>query len=221
MEYRNKNWLYNEYIVLGKGTKQIAKYCQVSSSTIWRWLKKFEIPIRTWGNGLEHSEEIKQKIGDSKRGKLSWSWKGGPEERICPVCKSSFVVSRKELNRGSGQFCSRSCRAIYTVKNQKKNNTDIENMMKYWLDRQDLSYVEQYVIITDRIKTVVDFFLPLNICLFCDGDYWHNKDDVKRRDKRINKGLLELNYEVIRLWGSEIYNGIRPEIKHIRSEEFV
>jgi len=38
--YKDKDWLYNEYIVLEKSIPIIAKFCKVSTATIWRLLKQ-------------------------------------------------------------------------------------------------------------------------------------------------------------------------------------
>jgi transposase len=44
--YRNKRWLYEQYIILKKSTIQIAKEYGCSYSVILKWLKKFNIPTR-------------------------------------------------------------------------------------------------------------------------------------------------------------------------------
>lgn len=47
--YRDKEWLFNQYIELGKSMEEITKICNVNPCAIYRWLKKFnitkEIPI--------------------------------------------------------------------------------------------------------------------------------------------------------------------------------
>jgi len=42
-DYQNKEWLYNEYVVLRKTKKEIAKQQGVRESTIERWRIKFVI----------------------------------------------------------------------------------------------------------------------------------------------------------------------------------
>lgn len=69
--YRNKEWLFEQYINKKKSMSDIAKICNVSSSTIRKWLIKFDIKIRTYSEaskGKKHSEETKRKIGDAIKG---------------------------------------------------------------------------------------------------------------------------------------------------------
>lgn len=49
-----------------------------------------------------------------------------------------------------------------------------------------------------------DIFIEPNICIFVDGDYWHNKPQVKERDVRVNEGLKAKGFRVIRIWEHEI-----------------
>lgn len=46
-KYRNKNWLYENYIEQERSSREIGELCGVSNVTIWYWLKKFDIKIRT------------------------------------------------------------------------------------------------------------------------------------------------------------------------------
>jgi len=49
-----------------------------------------------------------------------------------------------------------------------------------------------------------DIFIEPNICIFCDGDYWHNREDNKRRDAYVDRHLTLDGYVVLRLWEHEI-----------------
>ncbi len=44
--FNNKEWLYNEYIILGKSPYIISKEQNVDRAAITYWLKKYQIPIR-------------------------------------------------------------------------------------------------------------------------------------------------------------------------------
>lgn len=44
-EYRDREWLYQKYIVDKLSGYQIAELCKVSNVTIFNWLKRFNIPI--------------------------------------------------------------------------------------------------------------------------------------------------------------------------------
>lgn len=49
-----------------------------------------------------------------------------------------------------------------------------------------------------------DIFIEPNICIFADGDYWHNLEKSKKRDAEVNITLQLMGYKVIRLWEHDI-----------------
>jgi transposase-like protein/G:T-mismatch repair DNA endonuclease (very short patch repair protein) len=50
--YQKKEWLEEEYVNQKKTIKQIAKKCGLKDYTIYKWLKKFNIPIRGSTGGM-------------------------------------------------------------------------------------------------------------------------------------------------------------------------
>lgn len=48
--YKNKDWLEYKYLNEKLSTIQISNLCSCNNTTIWRWLKKLNIPIRSWGD---------------------------------------------------------------------------------------------------------------------------------------------------------------------------
>jgi HNH endonuclease len=75
-----KEWLYEQYIVLGKDCPTIAREVNRDPKSVWNWLKDFEIPRRPRGGftlphafkkgdknlfeGMKHTEETKKKLSD-------------------------------------------------------------------------------------------------------------------------------------------------------------
>lgn len=66
-----------------------------------------------------------------------------------------------------------------------------------------------------------DIFIAPNVCIFCDGDYWHanpklykNADfimsrkkaaqEVWHKDSEVNRSLESLGYRVLRFWETDI-----------------
>lgn len=79
--YKNKEWLYNEYIVKKRSCDEIAISEKRDSKTIWNWVKKFDIPTRKrgaesssgtfkkghkYGVNRIHTEETKEKIRQAR-----------------------------------------------------------------------------------------------------------------------------------------------------------
>lgn len=63
-----------------------------------------------------------------------------------------------------------------------------------------------------------DFFIEPNICIYCDGDYWHNLPNVIERDKKINDILKFAGYKVLRLWENKIIPMEINKFKNIMEE---
>lgn len=124
--------------------------------------------------------------------------------KYCLICGKEMELTKSRVKYSGGKFCSFRCKGIYNVKHQKTKNTNIEMILKEWLSSNNIAFTFQY----PTGISLVDFFILPNICLFADGDYWHNKQ--KEKDKRQTKQLEELGYQVIRLKGSEILKGVRP-----------
>lgn len=64
LDYKDKNWLFNQYSELKKSMKEIGRICEVSYGTIQYFLKKFDIKIRSMSEsqkGKKQSEETKKK----------------------------------------------------------------------------------------------------------------------------------------------------------------
>jgi len=57
-KYRNKEWLEKKYIKEEKPGTEIAEICDVHSTTIYNWLKKFGIPINLRLNRIELTNDL-------------------------------------------------------------------------------------------------------------------------------------------------------------------
>lgn len=51
-EYRNRDWLYEHYVILQESTYVMGQKAGCSYSTIRNWLHKFDIPVRTRSEGI-------------------------------------------------------------------------------------------------------------------------------------------------------------------------
>jgi len=129
---------------------------------------------------------------------------------VCENCGKSkhVIISRAKNSRH--YFCSKACATIFKNRTQRKNNTDIEQIMESWLLESGIIFSEQYIIMLKGMMTIVDFFIPPNICLYVDGDYWHSFMDCILKDRKQTDFLMATGFKVIRLRGSDILLGKRP-----------
>lgn len=73
-KYKDKDWLYQKYIIEELSMPEIAKICKIDKTMIYRHLKRCDIPVRT------HSEAARMWANHypkTSRGENSLRWKGG------------------------------------------------------------------------------------------------------------------------------------------------
>ena len=121
------------------------------------------------------------------------------EIRICEYCGKEFSTNKKRVKT----LCSRQCALLC------RRQTDIEKIIEDWLKANHIDYQKQVPLCG---VTIVDFMVKPNIVIYCDGDYWHKQPLLKRKDYLQNITLKKNGYKVIRLWGSDIKNGMRPNL---------
>jgi DNA mismatch endonuclease (patch repair protein) len=63
-----------------------------------------------------------------------------------------------------------------------------------------------------------DLFIEPNICVFADGDYWHNYPIGRDRDREVTQKLTDKGYKVLRFWERDILNDIESCFALIRKE---
>ena len=88
--------------------------------------------------------------------------------------------------------------------------SSIEIIMKEWLRDNNIKFEQEFGInLQNSTWTRVDFYIPeANICLYCDGDYWHSLLEVQKRDIKQNEILSQMGYNVVRLTETEILEGV-------------
>ena len=119
----------------------------------------------------------------------------------CLVCKKEFWVFPYKIKNGRGKFCSRKCAGVYIVSKMKKKDTKIERLIEDELIKRNMPYTKQVPLLG---ITVVDFLLPHDIVIYCDGDYWHNLPEYKQRDANQDLMLSFNGYKVYRFWEHDI-----------------
>lgn len=110
-QYRDKQWLRQEYIENGRTSKEIAEQCEVSDKTILRWMDRFGIETRDpsvihsdgdveplqdeqwlrteYGEKGRSTYEIAQTLGVSQSCVHSWMDRHGIERRGASVSRAS------------------------------------------------------------------------------------------------------------------------------------
>lgn len=78
--------------------------------------------------------------------------------------------------------------------------------------------LREFGILFEKHKAVLgqpDIFIEPNICVFADGDYWHNRPAQIVRDQKVGEGLREQGYKVVRFWEHEINDNVEGCVDEI------
>lgn len=116
--YRNKNWLYNQYVILHKPGESIAKEFSLHRELIYKWLKRNNIKMRKNGEHLI-GKRPHNYIGIHRNGKYLEMF----------VSKKKILSHRKIME----DFLHRKLKKNETVHHINGNPTDnrIENLQLF------------------------------------------------------------------------------------------
>ena len=175
-----------------KGRKLSNEWLKKISKT---WFKKNSSP---WNLGKEHSEETKKKISEAVKGgkwvndeyrnkmreitKRKWESEDFREKFLNGMIKSTAITPNNlEL------------RMIKIIKN---NNFpfDFVGNGRFWINGGKTSYNPDFIHNDKTQRKIIEIF----------GDYWHNKEDHKERDKERIKIYKEKGFDVLIVWENQI-----------------
>ena len=129
----------------------------------------------------------------------------------CDSCGKPTTIIQSKFEMYGLHFCSRRCVGIYTKANQL-NPSSIEIEIEARLKMEGIKYQSQF----KYEMGVADFFIPPNLIIECDGEYWHRLEKVEKRDKRQIAYLENNGFKVLRLWESEINKNPQACIERIK-----
>lgn len=162
--------------------------------------KEFEVENRRKGEARFCSRECLHVWMKTITGEEHWHYR--LVNRVCMNCGKEFKCKPAKIKYGEGKFCSRNCQGAYFVAHAKTEQTAIEKVVASVLDELGVTYETQKVF----GHFVCDFYIPsVNLVIEADGDYWHNKPEVKKRDRMKNYFLMvKVGLKLLRLWEHEI-----------------
>jgi len=176
--------------------------------------------------GRKHSKETKEKIGQSSKIRI---FDNIARYHMSLANKGKIIsketrekISKAHIGKHYHTEKSKAVLREYRLKQRFLNkDTRIEKALKEELSKRNIAFEEQ--------KTIFgrpDIFIEPNICIFCDGDYWHanpakykstdiisrqhNKtaEEIWKKDWNVTLKLTEQNYFVFRFWETDILKDI-------------
>lgn len=167
--YKNKEWLYHQYHVLGKSAREISKVADCSHSTIRRYMDKYGIELREFSkaNSMGHGGDemlwdgdwIKKQYVDKKRSIVDLA----VERRVEPD-----TVARSLRRHGIG---------VRSNSESAKIQAERENSGRKYRDRDWLEF--QY---WDRLRSTCDISDELG-CSTNTVGRWLDKHNIPKRSQ--------------------------------------
>ncbi len=153
-----------------------------------------------------HSKKVREKISEKTKKAVN-----------NPEIKKKLIKSLIGNKRAKGHKVSKKNkirqRKLRLTQKFPRKDTKIEVIMQNKLKTKKILFETHKPIICCQ----PDIFIQPNLCIFCDGDWWHgnpliynqkNLHSIQLRNKmydlRNNKFLKKRGYNVIRLWESDI-----------------
>lgn len=140
---------------------------------------------------------------------------GSLVELECAWCGKKFIRSRcfKDIQR----YCSKRCARI------SNNETAIETKTRKELEKFKVYFEQEKPIKKANGKRFyfIDFFLPPNVIIECDGKFWHNPEKFPksyRKDSIKRDYLKKSGFKLYSLKEEEINKNINKLIKDILKE---
>ncbi len=115
--------------------------------------------------------------------------------KTCSNCKQEFTIPESVINTGRGKFCSRECFIKFN------GESSLEEKVRKYLEAKHVQFQQEVKFGRYR----ADFLLTgTKTIIECDGEFWHLLPQSQIRDKRKDKYLHNLGYQVFRLTGRQI-----------------
>lgn len=110
--------------------------------------------------------------------------------KACETCGKEFWRTATQLKTG-GRFCSFRCYR------RGKGETSIERKVREAVESKGVNVISEFAA---GKRLVFDLYVPsFNLLIECDGDYWHAKKGVKKRDAAKAATATRLGYRVERI----------------------
>jgi len=150
--------------------------------------------------GRKLNEEVKKRMSLSHFGLNSWmkgktAWNKG-------ILHSEETKEKMRLKRLGTKHSEQTKQKLKLARLKARfssKNTSIELALQKELNNRGILFTKH-----KEVLGRPDIFIEPNICIFADGDYWHNRVGIPERDAKVSNGLRESGYLVLRYWEKEI-----------------
>lgn len=202
----NKGLTNKEYPKLTGGRKAGWKMSEKLKDKISKATKGIKKPSLLGDNNPAKRPEVRKKISEKLKNRIG-TFKGKHHTIEIKNKLSKINIGKKHTEETKNKLREHRLKQIFPYK-----DTKIEKSMQNALLKENIIFRKHEPIIGQP-----DIFIEPNICVFCDGDYWHNRDDYKKRDNYVNSELTKKGYKILRFWEHQIYENINKCVEGIKN----
>lgn len=195
------------YSMLWLSTEEIARNIGYSSSSsVKRALRRWGVlrskaeqldDLRISNTGREWSEETKKHVAEGVKRSYATNPELRKQRSLSNKASWASMSDEEKKNRYINGLRKMQLRA------QQVNVSSIETKVKSQFDDIGIRYIHQLQV--NEGKFVLDFYIPsLKLVIECNGDYWHNLENRKRRDDDLKKYVMSTGRSIIFIWEHEI-----------------
>lgn len=156
--------------------------------------------------GIEKAKEMKRKIGVKMKGHPCYK---NPERskkiREKTIGVNHPMYGKKHTEEFKNKLREKRLKQIFPIK-----DTSIELSLQRELNDRNIIYEKHKPLIGQP-----DIFIFPNLCIFADGDYWHNRTKSIEIDRNVNNQLSQSGFLVLRYWEHEINNNVNGCVDEI------
>jgi very-short-patch-repair endonuclease len=129
-------------------------------------------------------------------------------EHIANMSKALKGRVGTRLGKKNGEYQKEQMRAFRMTQVFPQTDTKIEKTIQKLLNDNEISFATHKVFRVGNRMHQVDIFVEPNLCIECDGEYWHSLPEQVIRDRIIDTELLKQKYIVLRLSENDIMTNV-------------
>lgn len=151
------------------------------------------------------------------RQKMSISHKGIPHSESMRIKMSESMKGRTHSEETKMKLRISRIRYLQSLRgNNKFKDTPIERVFESELLNRKIPFRKQVSLFD---LTIVDFLIPRNVVVYCDGEFWHNFPRRRKLDIKQTEFLKSKGYSVYRFTGTEIMTSVSECVDSILERE--
>lgn len=163
----------------------------------------------TWMRGKHHTEEAKNKLRENARINPNYGTRGKHRSEETRKKIGEANKGKPSWNKGKHFIPSEETRRKLKIARAKRvipmRDTKIEVKIQNFLKQLGITFFTHQYIKEIEHGYQCDIFIPsLNMVIECDGDYWHKYPTGKEIDHIRTSELIQKGFKVLRLWEIEI-----------------